>query len=249
MFASAMIVAGPLFTTLTSALRVSVADVDDMLFAEFGSPVDADTFAVFVTGLVVADDATCATSVNVAVALSGNVAMVQVVPAQLNAGPLFCVIETSVRSGGSVSVSETLVASDGPLFVTVIVYETFAPAVAVPGPLFDTPRSALGVTVVVALSLLFDGFVSNTLEETSAVLVIDVVFPASRTSVNCADVAAGRTMPHEIVPTVLPGSGVEHEAGGPLSCVNETNDVPGGRSSSSVTVAVSEPWPFATMIV
>jgi hypothetical protein len=59
---------------------------------------------------------------NVAVAPVTSVAMVHViVPTQLNVGPLVCVAETNVVFAGTVSVSVTLTASDGPLFATVIV--------------------------------------------------------------------------------------------------------------------------------
>src|ERR1700682_1821159 len=49
---------------------------------------------------------------------------------QLNAGPVGCASETNVVLAGSVSVNETVVACDGPLFVTVMLYVTFDPATA-----------------------------------------------------------------------------------------------------------------------
>ena len=74
-----------------------------------------------------------------------NVAIVQVtvvVPLQLNAGPLFCCIETKVVVAGSVSLSVTFVASLGPAFDAVIVYAMSVPTVASAGPVFVTERSA-----------------------------------------------------------------------------------------------------------
>jgi len=72
---------------------------------------------------------TLTTSVNVAVAPAASDVMVQVVvpvpPAggwmQLNAGPAVCASETKVVLAGFVSLDDTFAASDGPLFVKVIV--------------------------------------------------------------------------------------------------------------------------------
>jgi len=64
--------------------------------------------------------------VNVAVAPEAMLALVHVtvplVPTlglvQMNAGPVFCAVETNVVFAGNASVSETLVAGFGPLFVS-----------------------------------------------------------------------------------------------------------------------------------
>jgi hypothetical protein len=69
---------------------------------------------------------TFATMLNVAVAPEARLALVHVmvpfVPTlgllQTNAGPVFWVVETNVVFAGSASVSETLVAGFGPLFVS-----------------------------------------------------------------------------------------------------------------------------------
>ena len=61
---------------------------------------------------------------NAADAPAASVAMVQMtgpVPLQLNAGPAVCDTETNVVPAGTVSVSVTLAASEGPLFITVTV--------------------------------------------------------------------------------------------------------------------------------
>ena len=74
---------------------------------------------------------------------------------------------------GSVSVTLTLVAVLGPLFVTVRVYVNVAPAVTGSGEsVFVIERSDEAVTVVLSLSLLLPGTGSLTLEATVALLVI-----------------------------------------------------------------------------
>lgn len=93
----------------------------ELLFAGFGSAVAALTVAVFVT---VSPAPVFTVSVNAAAAPFNRLAPVHVtvvVPVQLNGGPDVCVIDTNVVFAGKVSVSVTFVASDGPLFVTVIV--------------------------------------------------------------------------------------------------------------------------------
>lgn len=81
--------------------------------------------------------------------------------------------ETNVSRAGVGSASCTLEASEGPLFVTVIVYVTLLPGVVVPGPLFATERSAFRDTVPVTVEELFPEFGSGVyVELTVAVLLI-----------------------------------------------------------------------------
>src|SRR5262245_45776828 len=60
------------------------------------------------------------------------------------------VFETKVRPVGVGSVTLTAAAFEGPLLVTTMVKATLVPAVALAGPVFVTPTSADGVTVVLA---------------------------------------------------------------------------------------------------
>ena len=123
----AVIVAGPLLVTARSAEAFTVAAVDWLLFAGVGSVVLDDAEAVFVIVVPFAIFApTLKTSVNVADAPLASVPIVQLtdpVPptdgfVHVKAGPVFCVSETNVVPAGSVSLSVTLCASLGPLFVT-----------------------------------------------------------------------------------------------------------------------------------
>src|SRR5712671_2667970 len=66
--------------------------------------------------------------------------------------------DTKVSPGGAGSASVTLIASDGPAFVTVIVYEIDVPATACTGPFTLTCTSPVGVTVTVLVAVLFDRF-------------------------------------------------------------------------------------------
>jgi hypothetical protein len=79
--------------------------------------------------------------------------------------------ETNVRPDGVGSLSDTLVASEGPPLVTVIVYTMFVPAGALEGPLLVTLRSALMTTVLVVVELLFPKLLSKVLALTDAVFV------------------------------------------------------------------------------
>ena len=60
---------------------------------------------------------------------------------------------TNVTPAGNASVTTTLLAVDGPKFVTQIVYTRLLVADTVPLPLFHIPTSASGVTVQVISAL------------------------------------------------------------------------------------------------
>ena len=118
-------VAGPLFVTTRSALFETVVDAVALLFPGFGSLVVDVTVAVLLIVVPFGVAAfTFATSVKVAVAplISDAIEHVVVAPVvQMNAGPVVWFSETNVVFAGSVSVNETVEASDGPLFATVMV--------------------------------------------------------------------------------------------------------------------------------
>ena len=102
--------------------------VEEWLFAGTGSLVAEVTVAVLPSAAFGSSDV-FTTSENVAVAVDGSEAMLQltvpVAPAagvvQVKVGPPVCVIDTNVVVAGTASVSVTLTASAGPLLVTPIV--------------------------------------------------------------------------------------------------------------------------------
>lgn len=77
--------------------------------------------------------------------------------------------DTSDKRAGVGSVTFTLCASDGPLFVTVIVNVTFEPGFADAGPLFVTLTSAFWTNVTVAAALLLPADGSVVVDVTVAV--------------------------------------------------------------------------------
>jgi hypothetical protein len=111
---------------------VSVVVTADVLFPGFGSAVVVLTFAVLLI-VPLAEALTFTTTVKVAVAPARSEPIVQlIVPVpptgglvQTNTGPAVCVSETNVAFTGTASVSETVCASDGPLFVIAIVNVAF----------------------------------------------------------------------------------------------------------------------------
>src|SRR5438093_7181500 len=116
-----------LFATATSAVLTVVCAVAE-LFAGFESAVVDVTFAVLVM-VPVAAALTFTTRVNVAEAPAAKLAMFAVaVPVpptagvvSVNAGPEVCIIDTNVVFAGMASLSETVDAAAGPLFVKVSV--------------------------------------------------------------------------------------------------------------------------------
>ena len=107
--------AGPVFVIATSAFTPTMPDAVEVLFAKFGSGVVELTVAVFVT-------------VPVAVEARANVDVMVAVPAGAsprrrhgNAVVHAPEFETNVSDADGVSVTVTLSAALGPLFVTVMV--------------------------------------------------------------------------------------------------------------------------------
>ena len=79
--------------------------------------------------------------------------------------------DTNVSPAGVTSATDTAAASDGPAFVTVIVYVTLFPATTVVVPVFVIDTSADADTVVSAEALLLPGVASAVVEDTVAVFV------------------------------------------------------------------------------
>ena len=73
--------------------------------------------------------------------------------------PLIAQVQvTPVTAAGTVSLTVAPVTLEGPLFVTVTVYETVVPGTSVAEPsVFVTARSACGVRVSVSVALLLAG--------------------------------------------------------------------------------------------
>ena len=115
--------------TLDAATTVD--DVDAELLGWLGSPVVLEMVAIFLISVPsVAPGSTLKANVKIATALTGRVAIVQViVPAPLpaggathvNAGPEFCTSDTKVVLLGIESVSVTTWASSGPWLIISIV--------------------------------------------------------------------------------------------------------------------------------
>ena len=112
-------------SAVASAIVVTAVE---LLLPGFGSDDDDVTVAVLLLGPVGAATAICTTMAKVAEVPAVSVAMEQeTVPVppdgglmQMKAGPVNCDSETKVVFGGSVSVMVTVAASDGPLFVTLM---------------------------------------------------------------------------------------------------------------------------------
>jgi hypothetical protein len=122
----------------------------------------------------------------------------------------------------------------------------------VAGPVLITARSLGDDTVVIAVEELFAGAGSVVAVETDAVfetMVPSGVAGATRTtSVNCALALAARAAIVHVVVPVAPTAGFVHMKEGPLVWLSDTNVVPGGRTSVSVTVWASLGPPLATVI-
>src|SRR5664280_1155068 len=137
------------------------------LFVELGSPVGVLTLAVLVSEPL-------AGAVTVTVTLLtwplASVPKLQLtLPLLLTPPP---VALTNMTLAGRVSVTTTLLALDGPKFVTEIVYTRLLAASTLAGPTLPIPTSATGVTVVMTGAVtLFVLFGSPVGELTLAVLV------------------------------------------------------------------------------
>src|SRR5262245_57401919 len=161
MLVPAVPVAGAVFAIETSALAaVIVVVADAVLLPGFGSASFAVTVAVFVIGGPPAGAVTTMSTGTLAPEASVPRSQVTTPPA-CEQEPLG-VTETKVVPAGSVSVSVTFVAGDGPAFAATRWYVMLPPARTPAGPDFVTETSALGATaVVVAVVVLFAAFGSN----------------------------------------------------------------------------------------
>ena len=150
-FCPALIVAGPVLVVRTSADAVTLVltrlpAAEPLLLAGIGSAVADDDAAMFSTtcgvdGIVTVTVNTC-DAPEASDAITGHVTT-----RPLTVPPPLAL--TNVTVAGSVSVTTTLLAADGPLLLAVTVYTCVLEASAVAGPDFATATSACSTTVVV----------------------------------------------------------------------------------------------------
>jgi len=185
-------VAGPLFVTARSARVDAVEIAVDELLPGVGSLVALVTVAVLLMLMPFASlEMTLKTMLNVAVAALAKFAIVQLIGpvpptagvVHANVGPAVCVTETNVMPTGTLSVSETVCAPLGPLFVRLTVYVAVIPGVTVAGPDLVTARSAEPTIVVVTEELSFPGFGSMPIGVLVAVAVFVTVAPGRSAAV------------------------------------------------------------------
>lgn len=127
-FVPAVAAAAAVLTIETSALPVPVVATDDVLLPGFVSVLVAVTLAVFPIAAPAAPGLTWTVIEKVADVRPSDAIVQVTVPVppggglvHAKAGPVDCDSETNVVFAGTASVSETLAAFDGPLFVTTIV--------------------------------------------------------------------------------------------------------------------------------
>jgi hypothetical protein len=200
------------------------------------------------------------TKVKVEIALSGNVAIEQLmVPpdptgggVQLNVGPLFWVWDTKVIPAGSMSIKETPPALSGPEFIITTSNETSLPAAALAGPFFVTKRSAAGV-LTSAVPALLSGFGSDVAEVTVAVFMNVVPCGVSPgmciTKVKVALVFIGNIANVQVMVPPDPTGGSVQINAGPLFWVSDTKVIPAGTSSVRETLIASSEPRFVTFTV
>jgi hypothetical protein len=149
------------------------------LFVEFGSTVGELTLAVFVS-------VPLAGAVTVTVTLLtwplASVPRLQLTTPLLLAPPPLAL--TNVTPKGSVSVTTTLLALDGPKFVTDIVYTRLLVAGTLAAPVLPEPTSAAGVTVVMTGAVTLFVLLGSTVGElTLATLVSEPLAGAATVTV------------------------------------------------------------------
>jgi hypothetical protein len=236
---------------------VAVVDALALLLPADGSVVPLVTVAVFVIVPDVLAE-TWTTREIVADAPEASVAAVQLtVPAaptagvvHVNAGPAIWVDETKVVPAGSRSESVTVAAALGPALATVIVYARLVPGVTVAGAVFVTETSAETLTVVVAVAELLPGVGSGVVLDVVAVLDSVPVAPVGTLTTSEKVALAPEAIEAMVQLTVPPAptAGVVQLNAGPAVCVEETNVVPAGSASESVTPVTLGPA-LATVMV
>jgi hypothetical protein len=121
-------------------------------------------------------------------------------------------------------------------------------AVGVGGPLFVTARSALELTIVFAVELLFAGLLSAVVLVTFAVLLSVVPFGVAALTFTTIVKVAEAPLTSDAIEHVVVAPVVQRNAG-PVVWFSETNVVPAGSVSLNETVEASDGPPFATVMV
>jgi hypothetical protein len=229
----------------TGPAPTAVAAVE-VLFAASGSLVALLTVAVFeIVDPPGTELSTFTVSVIVAEPAAMSVPRLQVtvdVPVQ---EPCDVFTETNVVFAGMASETETLLASDGPLLVTVSVYVAFEPAVTLAGPVFAIATSADVPAVVDAVEVLLPALGSAVVLLTVAVfeIVDPFAMPALAFTVSVIVAAPALT----IVPRLQVTVAVPVQV--PCDGVAATNDVFAGSVSETDTASASDGPLFATLSV
>ena len=246
MVPAATTAAGPVLVIARSAEAVTAVDVDEELFAGFGSAVVVATDAEFtiVPAWAVAVTVTVITGAVAPAASAARVQVTETLPTFEQAQPPPTAL-TNVTPAGSVSVTVRFAASDGPLLLTVSVYATDEPATTVAGAALVIATSADAVTVVTSEALLFAAFGSAVVDATDAVFDSDPAwFGAVTVTVITGAVApvasAARVHVTDTFPTF------EQAQPPPVA---DTNVTPAGRVSVTVRFAASDGPLFVTVRV
>jgi hypothetical protein len=224
-----------LFVALRSALVVIVVGPSvALLFVMSGSGVVDETVAVLVTVPVasVATETRIASVEDAPLASTPRAHEMEVVPPHDQPADE---VATNVNPVGSASTIVASAASDGPLFLTTIVYVVFVPAVIAPTCDLVVDKSALVVRVVgPSVPVLFvvsgSGVLENTVAELVTVPVTLAATATTRSRVTVALLASGPPVQVTVVvpPQTQPAEGVD------------TNVIPVGSGSFTVTVAACD---------
>src|SRR5258708_1429968 len=256
MFAPAATEAWPVLVTEMSVTPMTVAELMAVLLPLFGALLSLPTVTVLVNvapfGTLLG---TAAVSVNDAVAPLARVGHEQptLVGDELHvaAGPVFCTMETNDVCGGRLSVKWALFAGSGPLFVMVMVYEMFCPAVTVAGPVLVTARSA-EETIVLMVEESFSGLGSWALvTEAVLVKVVPAAVPPGMCPVSVKSALAPTAIEAMVQVTVPPEptDGFEQLNAGPVFCTIDTKVILPGRVSVSLTVCAIDGALLTTWMV
>jgi hypothetical protein len=162
--------AGPDFTIERSADAVTVVSTDDRSLPGTGSLVVLETCAEFVRDAASVGAVTTIVIVGAVTpeASKERVHVTDTLPELEHDQLAPPSTDTNVVPAGSVSVTDTATASDGPALLTSRSYEIALPATTSAGPAFTMDRSASPVTSVEADDLLLSGAGSGVVEDTSA---------------------------------------------------------------------------------
>jgi hypothetical protein len=211
-----------------------------VLLPTTGSAVVEDTEAVLVRKAACVGAATTTVMVG-AVAPAARVATVhetETLPVLVQAQPAPAA-EMNVTPAGSVSVTATFDASDGPWFTTTKAYERLPAASTVAGAVLVMARSADPVTPVVTEEVLLVGSGSLVVLDTLAVFVRLAAWSGAVTTRAIAGAVRpvanpGRVQLTEMLPVFVQVQPVP---------VAETKTTPAGSESDTVTGALSDgPW-------